>query len=699
MTDAMRGVYARVPALPEPATSAPASSSAMRWHPPRRTLVLLVPAALAVLYLLSTTLSVQTLREEAYAAEVPTPAADEAVLASLASDQAAAAPTGPVDGAQKGAAALGFEPRKPCNALTTSLAPSSSSSPFLSPSPPLPPSAPLADRLSAWISAPLAPASAWSAFSAQTCGNPSVRRAANQLHFRENRARWDELGEGEVRRIRREMVERLRADERAGRLEEWQDEGKKGTRGIVWTAGNADTFDRVLTALRLLRSHGCTLPAQVFHFPSEHPSESQEADFASLSATVSSLASLSKDAQAGRTKSFHLKGAALAESAFDEVLLLDSDNIPVRNVEFLFDSAEFREMGAVFWPDYFKDQPENAIWSILGIQCRDEFTMEAGQILVRKSQHLDALLLVEHWLEDWRFWFQFSDGDKDLFRYAFLALRKRWAVPARHLAAASWLDPLALGSKHEREFAGHSMVQFGLASEDGFEGVRGRPLFVHANLLKRVISDMHDGNTFGRTLQLRLPSAAPISDPSSSNTASPSYANTSDSTSTSSPFVFQADHLANVSPFTGLGIPVPAASAVPLWARQRALLLRGASMRFWAGHRKAAYVLAVEPLWRDELAEWEDERVRGVGEDEGLQMSQDEWDQWRGWVARERDARCEGDEEGDIREMLAFAKEDKAEGARDGLEVVLWADDPDLAGLEHRFYNVGRGKAGASGFR
>lgn len=265
------------------------------------------------------------------------------------------------------------------------------------------------------------------------------------------------------------------------------------------------------------------------------------------------------------------------------------------------------------------------------------------------------------------------------------------------------------------------MVQFGLASEDGFEGVRGRPLFVHANLLKRVIrcavvlvwsaaclqltcgsrnSDMYDGNTFGRTLQLRLPSAASSSDSPSSAAASPSSSNTSHSTSTSSPFVFQADLLANVSPFTGLGIPVSDASAVPLWARQRALLSRGASMRFWAGHRKAAYVLAVEPLWRDELAEWEDERVRSVGEDEGLQMSQDEWDQWRGWVARERDARCEGDEEGDIREeMLAFAREDKAEGARDGLEVVLWADDPDLAGLEHCFYDVGRGKAGASGFR
>ena len=31
-----------------------------------------------------------------------------------------------------------------------------------------------------------------------------------------------------------------------------------------------------------------------------------------------------------------------------------------------------------------------AIWSILGVQCRDEFTIEAGQVLLRKSDHLDA---------------------------------------------------------------------------------------------------------------------------------------------------------------------------------------------------------------------------------------------------------------------------------------------------------------------
>jgi hypothetical protein len=68
--------------------------------------------------------------------------------------------------------------------------------------------------------------------------------------------------------------------------------------------------------------------------------------------------------------------------------------------------------------------------------------------------------------------------------YAFLALRKRWAVPSVPLAPASWLDVNMLGAQHKEQFAGHTMMQFGLASEE--RGESGRALFVHQNLLKRI---------------------------------------------------------------------------------------------------------------------------------------------------------------------------------------------------------------------
>ena len=62
------------------------------------------------------------------------------------------------------------------------------------------------------------------------------------------------------------------------------------------------------------------------------------------------------------------------------------------------------------------------IWGIIGTQCRDEWEMEAGQIMIDKRRHMDALLLSNWMLDDWEFWFKLSDGDKDIFRFAFLAV-------------------------------------------------------------------------------------------------------------------------------------------------------------------------------------------------------------------------------------------------------------------------------------
>ncbi|GAA5881197.1 hypothetical protein JCM1840_001282 [Sporobolomyces johnsonii] len=662
-----------------------------------------------------------------------------------------------------------FSPRQPCNspAVTLSLPPlslnlSSHTPPqqWDSPGFAFPLSAPLSARLEHWLAAPLAPYNTWVTFNRQTCANPSVRRNANKLHARENRGTWESMDEVRVREIREELVGVLRQAEQDRRLEEWQEKGKKGTRGIVWTAGNADTFDRVLVSLRLLRSvYNSTLPAEIFHFPSESPSPSALEEFSLLNASVISLETLSKDPSPGRTKSFHVKGAAIVESSFDEVLYLDSDSLPVRSIDGLFDSREFRQMGAVFWPDFWKDQPENAIWSILGVQCRDEWTMEAGQILIRKSEHLDALLLVEYMLKDWHFWFGFSDGDKDLFRYAFLALRKRWAVPSRSLASASWVDPNAVGGDNSQRFAGHTMLQYGLLSEEG--GTHGRVLLVHANLLKRILGTFSNGETWGRTLRLRLPDS----------TTSPSTSTSPSSEPADASFVLQADHFANVSPFTGLGIPVvsvpspsdvllpppsslSASSAtqnVPLSVRQQALLQRGFYSEFWDGHRNVAYVLAVQNGWRDELElvpglrareevgiQQERKRKRDDGAEEETEgeaaetqepeteepmeegFTRDEWAAWKAWLTEEQDAQCSrrddirsrtleltsapvrtptvsSGDEGEPLEEEEPTEVDETDLGR--MEIISWDNDPDLREFEANFYDRAGGQANGHGFR
>lgn len=142
--------------------------------------------------------------------------------------------------------------------------------------------------------------------------------------------------------------------------------------------------------LRLLRSFGTTLPAEVWHFASEQPSSDQISTLKSLKAVVRPVEGVDKQVDFARVKSFHIKGAALVQSAFDELLYLDSDSLPVRDVTSLFEGKGYRKMGAVFWQDYWRDTADNGIWSVLGVQCRDEFTMEAGQFVIDKRRHLDA---------------------------------------------------------------------------------------------------------------------------------------------------------------------------------------------------------------------------------------------------------------------------------------------------------------------
>jgi alpha 1,2-mannosyltransferase len=75
-------------------------------------------------------------------------------------------------------------------------------------------------------------------------------------------------------------------------------------------------------------------------------------------------------------------------------------------------------------------------------------------MVIDKRRHLDALYLAHFMLLDWEFWYHFSDGDKDTFRFAFLALAKRWPVPGRYVSAGALPSGTQSG-----ELCSHTMLQ------------------------------------------------------------------------------------------------------------------------------------------------------------------------------------------------------------------------------------------------
>ncbi|GAA5992174.1 hypothetical protein JCM11641_007787 [Rhodosporidiobolus odoratus] len=367
----------------------------------------------------------------------------------------------------------------------------------------------------------------WVRKNAETCPSYRIRPNQNGQMLENAHVLWASMNTTGLMAQRKEMIDYLRKREQEGAMSEkaWG----KG-KGLVFTAGNADTFSRVLLTLKMLHNHLHThLPAEIFSFPGETPDPKVRAELESYNATFRVIETAVRDGS--RTKNYHIKASAIIRSSFAEVLFLDSDNIPAASLmpadqasipkailddaqnkttpweklngdgkveevwgkpAGLWEAKSYQRLGVIFWPDYWRTQPDNSIWAILGVPCRDEWEQEAGQILIDKRRNLDALLLAE-WMMDssrFKYWFNMSDGDKDMFRFAFLALRKRWGVPGRYVTVG------ALPRNTMSGFCGHTMLQ---------NDHLGKPLFVHANLLKQIPSGVGKGYAWGRHRQLRTP--------------------------------------------------------------------------------------------------------------------------------------------------------------------------------------------------
>ncbi len=278
----------------------------------------------------------------------------------------------------------------------------------------------------------------------------------------------------------RKRIETQREKRKDARNGEGTDLTKE--RGIVMAAGDSSSVNRARTNIRFLRSYNCTLPVEVFHFRNEisgsdkslleelslpaHHSGEKEDGQGSMKVTVREVEGVRKE---NLWKEFQVKGAAIQQSSFDEILYLDTDSYLLRNPEYLFESKQWQETSLMLWPDYTKSHPTNPLWRLTGQPCRDEYEGESGQILISRSLHQDLLWLVEYFAMHHRTYYGFMGGDRDSFRAAALLLGKKWTGPGRLNAAAGVV------LKDYAQGGGHTMLQ---------SDPEGKWTFVHANLIK-----------------------------------------------------------------------------------------------------------------------------------------------------------------------------------------------------------------------
>jgi len=203
--------------------------------------------------------------------------------------------------------------------------------------------------------------------------------------------------------------------------------GRFKGRGIVIPAGGAKYLPGCWALIRMLRFHGCNLPIEVWHLNEEIDEQFQrlliEANIKVVNAEL-----LPDAGSRRRLGGWELKALALVQCSFAEALLLDADNVPVRDPSYLFDSEEYASTGAVFWPDHTRDPRADPLWRAVGIVRPRSPEIESGQILVNKLRCWKALCLAM-WMNDHSdFFYQHILGDKETFHLAFVRTQTAFSL-------------------------------------------------------------------------------------------------------------------------------------------------------------------------------------------------------------------------------------------------------------------------------
>jgi hypothetical protein len=260
------------------------------------------------------------------------------------------------------------------------------------------------------------------------------------------------LGHFEMMTAAREDYKGL-LKERLGGLQPYPSDHFSGT-GILICAGGPSFFTNAYVLVHLLRvTHGCTLPIEVWHFGRSEMSARMKLLLRDLGADTVDAEAVLTALPARVQNGWQLKAYALMWCRFEHVLMLDADQVPLRDPAELFEWDDYRQTGAVLWPDCGDILETNPIWDACELQSRTCPAIESGQLLIHKARHWRGLQIALHLNEHSTYYYQLLYGDKDTFLLGFLLTDSAYAlVPHRPFSDA----PFCLS---QRNMAGEVLFQ------------------------------------------------------------------------------------------------------------------------------------------------------------------------------------------------------------------------------------------------
>eukprot|EP01061_Rhynchopus_euleeides_P026484 TRINITY_DN4325_c0_g3_i1.p1 TRINITY_DN4325_c0_g3~~TRINITY_DN4325_c0_g3_i1.p1 ORF type:complete len:577 (+),score=202.08 TRINITY_DN4325_c0_g3_i1:441-2171(+) len=160
-------------------------------------------------------------------------------------------------------------------------------------------------------------------------------------------------------------------------------------KGIAIMAGSVGTLPQALATVSFLRGYIDTpIPVEIWQASDEETVHSEEMK-AALHQLGVVIRTLPEEARSASLRDmFSLKPAVVLASAFDEVLFLDADAMPLVDPMEIFQIREQQE-SAVFWPDLWTLLYDAKIWDAIGGwpfgESKHAPSQESGLMVVCKS--------------------------------------------------------------------------------------------------------------------------------------------------------------------------------------------------------------------------------------------------------------------------------------------------------------------------
>lgn len=201
-------------------------------------------------------------------------------------------------------------------------------------------------------------------------------------------------------------------------------------KGIIMCGGGPRYFPSVYVNLKIIRMLGIELPIQLWYLGD------YEMDF-KMRKMIEEIGGIEcidakeieKQYSSRILAGWELKVYSCINSPFKETFLLDADNTPLRNLEYIMNSTQYKNTGAILWPDYECWKHDSNFWEIIGIKEGKEPQVESGQVLINKSQCWKEINMAKYYCDYSDYYFKIFYGDKETFHLGWRYFDTPYAQP------------------------------------------------------------------------------------------------------------------------------------------------------------------------------------------------------------------------------------------------------------------------------